>query len=91
MARKHSTSSSSKNDDSTHHTKHSYEGTTEPGIRRSYDRNSDGSKSNDHITDQNTGETYYVQDSGSKKAGDLTDKKGNILRHSSIGLPDWLK
>ena len=84
MGRKHQTSSRLNDDGSTHYTQHSFEGTGKPGYRRSFDRNSDGSKSNDHVTEQSTGITYFVTDTtdGKHKAGDLTDKKGNLIRRN---------
>ena len=83
MARDHKTESRQNRDGSMHYTRHSYEGTTGKGIRRSHDV-IDGQKCNDHVTDQETGETYYYQDTtdGKHKAGDVTDSKGNFLRNN---------
>jgi hypothetical protein len=77
-------------DGSQYYTKHSYKGVNLPGIRRSHDRYPDGTKANDHITDQSTKETYYVQDSGKHKAGDLTNEKGKTIDKTDRGLLGWL-
>jgi hypothetical protein len=79
MSRDHETANTK---DGTHVTKHSY---PNADVRRSHDRGPNGEKINDHWTDQNTGETYYAQDTtdGKHKAGDVTDKKGNFIRNNN--------
>jgi hypothetical protein len=80
----HKTNSRDNHDGSTHYSRHSYE--NEGGkynVRQSFDV-VDGEKVNVHSTDQNTGETYYHQDTtdGNHKAGDVTDSKGNFIRNN---------
>lgn len=92
MARKHETSSRPNADGSTHHSKHSYEGTTDPGHHRSHDRNPDGSKSNDHQTDHASGRIYWVTDSssGRHQAGDVTNHGHLERRDDGWGFFRWL-
>jgi hypothetical protein len=85
MSRDHKTTEPKQNSDgSQHYTRHSYENTSSKGVRESFDRNGTD-KTNTHYTDQNTGETYYAQNTsdGKHKAGDVTDAKGNFIRNNN--------
>ena len=90
MSRDHETTSKLNADGSTHYTRHSYSGTTGKGLRRSHDV-VDGQKCNDHVTDQETGEKYYYQDTldGNHKAGDVTNSKGNFIRNNETRDVSW--
>lgn len=79
-------------DGSIHHTKHSYKDS--PGHHRSHDRHPDGTKTGDHQTEHSTGRKYWVTDSadGKHKAGDVTDKKGNVERRAGDStFAKWLE
>lgn len=61
VARDHKTKNKPKPGGVTHTTKHIYKDSSDPGHRRSHDRQPDGTKTNDHQVDQQTGRKLNIQ------------------------------
>ena len=74
------TKSSNNDDGSTHVTRYS------DGSHRSYDRDSDGNKSNDHFKEHSSGDTFAAQtsDDGRYKEGERYDRSGNQVDRPSL-------